>query len=247
VEAVDHIRHIRRLAAALAGLAAALLVSATTAPAAFTGASLTPGPADYITPRAEPLGWHPPLLPGHIYQPVHQAPAHTVVVGGMPAWQIALIAAIARSARRRGGGSRGPGMGSAPAHRRAKRLTHRRLPSPARPGPEEVIMNRIRRTCRSLSGLPRRAGALSALAAAAPAVLATAPPLPAGWNHRPPMPLEYIFGPVVKVPGHTVVVASMPRWEIALIATGAALLTVVLAVIADTARAARRRQMAGAA
>jgi hypothetical protein len=26
---------------------------------------------------------------------VHQAPAHTVVVGGMPAWQIALIAAIA--------------------------------------------------------------------------------------------------------------------------------------------------------
>jgi hypothetical protein len=100
-------------------------------------------------------------------------------------------------------------------------------------------MNRIRRICRALTGLPRRAGALAASAAAAPAVAATAPPLPPGWNHRPPMPLEYIFGPAVKVPGRTVVTGGMPGWQIALIAAGAALLAAVLAVIADRARAAR--------
>ena len=78
-------------------------------------------------------------------------------------------------------------------------------------------------------------------------MLATVPPLPPGWNQRPPMPLEYIFGPVVKVPGHTVVIGGMPGWQIALIAAGTGLLAAVLAVIADRARAARRRQMAGAA
>jgi hypothetical protein len=56
--------------------------------------------------------------------------------------------------------------------------------------------------------------------------------------------LSTYSGPVVKVPGHTVVVGGMPGCQIALIATGAALLAVVLAVIADTARAARRRQTA---
>ena len=42
---------------------------------------------------------HPPLPPGHIHQPVHQAPVpvpvHTVGIGGMPGWQITLIAAAA--------------------------------------------------------------------------------------------------------------------------------------------------------
>ena len=65
---------IRRLAAALAGLAGTLLAFAAAAPVAFAS--------------------YPP--PGHIHQPVHQpsipAPAHTVVIGGMPGWQIALIA-----------------------------------------------------------------------------------------------------------------------------------------------------------
>ena len=46
---------------------------------------------------------------------------------------------------------------------------------------------------------------------------------------------------------HTVIVGGMPGWQIALIAAGVALLAAVLAVIADRARAARRRQMAGAA
>ena len=64
---------IRRLAAILAGLAGALLAVAAVAPAALAG----PFP-----PR--PPGWdkHPP--PG--------AGIHIVVVGGMPGWQIAVIA-----------------------------------------------------------------------------------------------------------------------------------------------------------
>ena len=108
-------------------------------------------------------------------------------------------------------------------------------------------MNRIRRICRSLAGLPWRAGALAASAAAAPAVLATAPPLPPGWNHRPPMPLEYIFGPVVKVPGRTIVIGGMPGWQITLIAAGAALLAAALTVTVYQIRAARRRVPTSAA
>jgi hypothetical protein len=61
------------------------------------------------------------------------------------------------------------------------------------------------------------------------------------------MPREYVFGPVVKVPGHTVVVGGMPGWQITLIAAAAALLAAVLAVIADRIRAARQRQIAGTA
>jgi len=46
-----------------------------------------------------PPGWnkHPPLPLAHIHQRVHQAPVpvpvHTAVIGGMPGWQITLIAA----------------------------------------------------------------------------------------------------------------------------------------------------------
>ena len=107
-------------------------------------------------------------------------------------------------------------------------------------------MNRIRRICCFLAGLPWRAGALAASAAAVPAVAATVPPLPPGWNHRPPMPLEYIFGPVVKVPGRTVVIGGMPGWQIALIAAGAALLAAVLVLLSPQAglvRNARRGDM----
>jgi hypothetical protein len=70
---MNPIRHIRRVAGVLAGLAGALLAFAAAAPAAFASG-----------PRPLPPGWnkHPPL-PAHF---------HTVVVGGMPGWQITLIA-----------------------------------------------------------------------------------------------------------------------------------------------------------
>jgi hypothetical protein len=94
---MNPIRHIRRLAVALAGLAGALLAFGAT-PAFATLPPPVPGrPAGTPAPPVSP-GWykHPPLPPRHIHQPVHQAsaavPVHTVVIGGMPGWQIALIA-----------------------------------------------------------------------------------------------------------------------------------------------------------
>jgi hypothetical protein len=86
---------IRHLATALAGPAGALLAFAAAAPAAH---------ARPFPPR--PPGWdkHPPLPPGHWTGPVKGpnragyppiSHVHTVVIGGMPGWQIALIAAMA--------------------------------------------------------------------------------------------------------------------------------------------------------
>ena len=75
-------RHVRRLAAALAGLAGALLAFATAAPAALA----------VERPPPVPLYWykHPPA---HVHQLAHiPVPVRTVVIGGMPGWQIALIA-----------------------------------------------------------------------------------------------------------------------------------------------------------
>jgi hypothetical protein len=66
-------RPIRRLAGILAALASALLAAAA-APAAF----------------ARPI----PLAPGRDAT-VQLPPVQTVIVGGMPGWQIALIAAAA--------------------------------------------------------------------------------------------------------------------------------------------------------
>ena len=67
------LRPIRHMAGALATLTAALLVAVTVAPAAF---------ADPIPPLEGRTG--PTLAPPEV---------HTIVVGGMPVWQIALIAA----------------------------------------------------------------------------------------------------------------------------------------------------------
>jgi hypothetical protein len=82
---MNPIRHIRRIAAASAALAGALLAFAVAAPAAFAG----PGPPPL------PAGWnkHPPL-DGHLppFRVPVRAPVHTVLIGGMPGWQIALIA-----------------------------------------------------------------------------------------------------------------------------------------------------------
>jgi ABC-type phosphate transport system permease subunit len=106
---------IRRLACILAGLAVAF---AATAPAALA------------TPRPTPPGWnkHPPLPasthpavqypPGWNKHPPLPAHVHTLATGGMPGWQITLIAAAtvlaaavvvlaarARAARRRAAAS----------------------------------------------------------------------------------------------------------------------------------------------
>jgi hypothetical protein len=79
------IRHFRRLAATVAGLAGALVAFAGAAPAA---------PAKPKPWPALPPGWnkHPPLTHRYGTGAGHQAPVHTVVLGGMPGWQIALIA-----------------------------------------------------------------------------------------------------------------------------------------------------------
>jgi hypothetical protein len=73
---------VRRLTAALTGLAGALLAFAAAAPAALASG---PGPP----PIREK---HPPPPYGHWTRPVYKVPVHTVVIGGMPGWQIALIA-----------------------------------------------------------------------------------------------------------------------------------------------------------
>ena len=76
-------KYIRRFAAALAGLAAALLAFAGAAPAALA----RPAP-----PRPPDWNNHPHLPYGHETYTLYNGPAHTVVIGGMPGWQIALIA-----------------------------------------------------------------------------------------------------------------------------------------------------------
>jgi hypothetical protein len=70
---MNPIRHIRRMTAALAGLAGALLAFAA-APAAFA-LPVPPSGGSGVT--------SPPQPPVQI---------HTVVMGGMPGWQVALIA-----------------------------------------------------------------------------------------------------------------------------------------------------------
>ena len=72
---MNRIRTIRRLACILAGLASALLASITVSPAAFAY-------------RLPPSG-------GGGAPPQAQTQIHTIVTGGMPGWQITLIAAAA--------------------------------------------------------------------------------------------------------------------------------------------------------
>ena len=71
---IRHIRRIRRLVAVLAGFGAALLML-TAAPAAFAMRLPPPGGTTVSSPL-----------------PQVSTVTRTVVVGGMPGWQIALIA-----------------------------------------------------------------------------------------------------------------------------------------------------------
>jgi hypothetical protein len=106
-------------------------------------------------------------------------------------------------------------------------------------------MNHIRHIRRLATALAGLAGALLAFAAAAPAALARPdPPLPLCWVNYPPLPSWQIVGRY-GVPGrirvHTVVIGGMPGWQIALIATAAALAAATVAVLLDRARAVRRK------
>jgi len=74
---MNPIRIIRRLAVLLAGLAATVVASILTASAAF---ATMPPPEPALPPG---LNKHPPLAPAHV---------HAALTGGMPGWQIALIA-----------------------------------------------------------------------------------------------------------------------------------------------------------
>jgi hypothetical protein len=96
-----------------------------------------------------------------------------------------------------------------------------------------------RRLCRSVSGLPRRAGLL--LASAAPAVLWADPPLPPGWQKYLPLPAGP--HPAVRFPpswtrhqpppahARTVVISGLPGWHTTLIVVMAAVLVAVVVVI----------------
>jgi hypothetical protein len=100
-------------------------------------------------------------------------------------------------------------------------------------------MNRIRRICRSMSGLPRRAGLL--IATAAPAVLWADPPLPPGWNkylrlpvgHQPAVrfPPGWTRRPPLPAHAHTVVIGGLPGWHTTLIVVMAAVLAAAAVVI----------------
>jgi hypothetical protein len=80
---MNGIRHIRRLASVLAGLAGVLLGSAVAVPAAFAGTDPIPDPPGYV---GDPYIGTAPVAP------VPATTVHVVSSGGMAGWQIALIA-----------------------------------------------------------------------------------------------------------------------------------------------------------
>jgi hypothetical protein len=93
---MSHIPHIRRIAAALAGLACACLGLAITASAAFAQVLQSPGDGGMPTALVREALLHgEDLAPmsGSGSVPSFGAVTRTVVVGGMPGWWIALIAA----------------------------------------------------------------------------------------------------------------------------------------------------------
>ncbi len=83
---MNGIRHIRRLASILAGLAGVLLASAAAVPAAFAGTNPIPDPPGYV---GDPYIGTSPVAP------VPATTVHVINTGGMPGWQITLIAIAA--------------------------------------------------------------------------------------------------------------------------------------------------------
>jgi hypothetical protein len=77
---MNPIRRIHHLISILAAAACALLVSAAAVPAAFARTDLLPDPGGYGNIGTAPVA------------PVPAATVHVVNTGGMPGWQITLIA-----------------------------------------------------------------------------------------------------------------------------------------------------------
>jgi hypothetical protein len=83
---MNAIRHIRHLASVLAGLAGVLLASAAAVPAAVAGTNPIPDPPGYVgDPYIGIMGTGP-------VAPVPATTVHVISTGGMPGWQITLIA-----------------------------------------------------------------------------------------------------------------------------------------------------------
>jgi hypothetical protein len=80
---MNGIRHIRRLASVLAGLAGVLLASAAAVPAAFAGTNPIPDPPGYV---------EDPYIGTSPVAAVAAATVHVINTGDMPGWQITLIA-----------------------------------------------------------------------------------------------------------------------------------------------------------
>jgi hypothetical protein len=78
--------HIRRITAALATLTGVQVAFTAAAPAAFAVRVPPPGGIGPASGPARTVPW--PKAPA----PPAQPPVHAVVAGGMPGWQIALIA-----------------------------------------------------------------------------------------------------------------------------------------------------------
>ena len=95
---MNRIRRIRRrIAAALAGLACACLGLAVAAPAAFAQALSSPGGGGMPAALVRQALFHGEDLtavsgPGSVRSSAAPAVTRIVVAGGMPGWQIALIA-----------------------------------------------------------------------------------------------------------------------------------------------------------
>ena len=88
-----------------------------------------------------------------------------------------------------------------------------------------------RRLCRSVSGLPRRAGLL--LASAAPAVLWADPPLPPGWNKYLPPPAGP--HPAVRLPPSWTKPLSLPAYTHTVVIGLPGLIVVTAAVLTAAA------------
>jgi hypothetical protein len=86
---MNPIRRIGRFAAVLAGLACAWLGLAAAAPAAFATPHPIPPPGGAVGPQQPYPGAN---LPAAQVPALIHAVTRTVVIGGMPGWQIALIA-----------------------------------------------------------------------------------------------------------------------------------------------------------